>query len=89
MAPPLFLSAGPARRSEHADSVRTASAARFGQRSIWMSMFGGTRSTCFAIDISNIEPLASYTRRRGQSSTDVLIGQLRREVVRTQLPGGL
>jgi hypothetical protein len=40
-----------------------------GQSSILMSIFGGTpllegpRSMCFAIDISNIEPLALYTRR--------------------------
>jgi hypothetical protein len=43
-----------------------------GQRSISMAMFGGTdvRSMCFAIDISNIEPLVTYTKRRGQSSTE-------------------
>jgi hypothetical protein len=40
-----------------------------------MSMFGETglsdvRSMCVAIKMSNIELLASYTKRGGQSSTD-------------------
>ena len=43
----------------------------------FVGLFAG--STCSAIDISNIEPLALYTRSRSQSSTD----DLREEAAQT------